>query len=433
MDRRLPDVSNSEIFVVGTSQAVAPAAVRERLHVEIDEIYEVLDAYVSGTDLLEEAVPLATCGRLELYGVSTKPERAAKLLTRLLQRHPGVSPKLVLEHSYVLRGPQAVSHLFRVAAGLDSVVHGEAQILGQVRAAAHEERAALWKGPMLHRLFDAALATGKRVRTETDIGRGGASLASAGLEILRKEIGSFASVTALVVGAGDTGALVSRLLRKAGVGRLIIANRTAETACEVAEPLDGECIALEEIPGHLSEIDLAIGAATLSRHVLTPDMLTRSGGDAVSGPLRLLDLAHPRNFDPQIAEIEGVHLIDLDHVFDRVEQAKAARAAQLPQAEIIVKAKVEEFDTWFRSRSSINILRAVREHVLELAMDEAERFSRGRTDEEQEQMRRLARSLARTLHHHPTIALRTADPVTNDGRLLLESAPVLFGVQPQSD
>jgi glutamyl-tRNA reductase len=258
-------------------------------------------------------------------------------------------------------------------------------------------------------------------------------LASAGLEILRKEIGSFASVTALVVGAGDTGALVSRLLRKAGVGRLIIANRTAETACEVAEPLDGEGIALEEIPGHLSEIDLAIGAATLSRHVLTPDMLTRSGGDAVSGPLRLLDLAHPRNFDPQIAEIEGVHLIDLDHVFDRVEQAKAARAAQLPQAEIIVKAKVEEFDTWFRSRSSINILRAVREHVLELAMDEAERFSRGRTDEEQEQMRRLARSLARTLLHHPTIALRTADPVTNDGRLLLESAPVLFGVQPQSD
>ena len=101
MDRRLPDVSNSEIFVVGTSQAVAPAAVRERLHVEIDEIYEVLDAYVSGTDLLEEAVPLATCGRLELYGVSTKPERAAKLLTRLLQRHTGVSPKLVLEHSYV--------------------------------------------------------------------------------------------------------------------------------------------------------------------------------------------------------------------------------------------------------------------------------------------------------------------------------------------
>ena len=144
--------------------------------------------------------------------------------------------------------------------------------------------------------------------------------------------------------------------------------------------------------------------------------------------MRFLDLAHPRNFDPALAEIPGVNLFDLDHVFERVEAARAARAAQIPRAEAIVREQAEAYVRWVRSRRSVEVLKAVRRQVLDLARTEAERFGQGRSEEEKEQMRLLARSLARTLLHQPTLALRDADPESPEGRFMLEAAPALFGV-----
>lgn len=418
-----------ELFVVGTSQAVAPSAVRERLHVDLAEVYAALGHLLTDRGVLDEAVPLATCARLELYAVAADAEHAERLLLRLMARRTGATVADVRAHAYAHRGERAVRHLFRVASGLDSVVHGEAEILGQVREAAQHPLASGGKGPVLHRLFEAALATGKRVRTETEIGRGAASLAGAALAMLRRETGSLESRSALVLGAGDTGALVARLLRKSGVRRLVIANRTEETAWAVASTLGAEARPLGELSALFDDADLVVGAVGGGELVVTPDMLGTTDPDGAHPRTRyLLDLAHPHNFDPALAALPGVRLIDLEDVFEQVEAARGARAAQVPEAERIVREQADGFVRWQRSRESVRMLKAVRDQVLDAARAEAERFARGRSPQEREQVTRFARSLARTFLHGPTVALRDADPSSAEGRALLESAGRLFGV-----
>ncbi|MBT8487851.1 MAG: glutamyl-tRNA reductase [Gemmatimonadetes bacterium] len=425
-------MNEPEIFVIGTSQSVASAAMREQIYVDLEELYETLGELLTCRGLLDEAIPLATCGRLELYCVAADPNRAVKVLVRMMERRTGLGRRDLRDHVYVLRGDQAVRHLFRVASGLDSVVHGEAQILGQVREAARDDRADATKGPVLHRMFESALATGKKVRTETEIGRGAASLAGAALRMVQRDMPSLESSTALVIGAGDTGSLVARLLAKGGIGRLILANRTLATAEAAGHCLGAEIIGLEGLAEGIARADLIVGAVMADDYVVTAEALTKAlvgvGGAADGEPRYFLDLAHPRNFDPAIAGVPGVRLFDLDHVFERVEAAKASRAAQVPRAEAIVVAQAENFRRWLTSRQGVHVLRAVRAHVLDVAKEEAERFSRGRTAEEREQIRRFARSMARTLLHQPTVALRDADPANASGRSILEAAPTLFGV-----
>lgn len=421
-------VAPQEIFVIGTSQSVASAAMRERMFVDLQEIYDTVEELMSSTELLEEAVPLATCGRLELYCVAADPDRAIKVLVRMMERRTGTERGGFQEHVYGLRGDTAVRHLLRVAAGLDSVVHGEAQILGQVRDAARDRRSVMTKGPVLHRLFETALATGKKVRTETEIGRGAASLAGAALGMVQREMDSLDSKTALVIGAGDTGSLVARLLAKSGVGRLILANRTLETAEDAAGPLGADAIGLDELHRGIARADLVVGAVTADDFLVTPETLASLNGDGRPGTRYFLDLAHPRNFDPALADLSDVKLFDLDHVFERVEAAKASRAAQVPRAEGIVHEQTDHFARWLRSRQGVDVLRAVRQHVLDVAQEEASRFARGRSEEEQEEIRRFARSMARTILHQPTVALREADPESPVGRSILEAAPTLFGV-----
>ncbi|HUF77120.1 MAG TPA: glutamyl-tRNA reductase [Longimicrobiales bacterium] len=428
-DARL-SAATMELFVLGTGHAVAPADVRERLHVDLADVSETLAHLLTERGVLYEAVPLPTCARLELYAVAPDADRAIQVLVRLMARRTGVPAADVLAHSYTLRGGDAVRHLFRVAAGLDSVIHGEAQILGQVREAAHDPRSAHGKGPVLHRLFEAALASGKRVRTETEIGRGAASLASAALSMLRREVGDLGSRTALVIGAGDTGSLMARLLRKAGIGRLVIANRTEETARELAKGLGAEGRGLSDLPALIAEADIVIGAAAGAEPLVTPELVEAAGARSPRPCRHYLDLAHPRSIDRAVAELPGARLIDLQDVFERVESARHARSAQIPRAERIVCEQADAFVRWHRSRDNVRVVRAMREQVLERAREEAERLSRGRTEREREEMTHFARRLARTLLHAPTVALRDADPGSAEGRALLETAEALFGINP---
>lgn len=417
------------IFVVGTSHAVADSGTRERMHVSVDEAYEAL-ARIREQRVLAEAVPLHTCGRLELYGVSTRPERAARVLAHLTARHTGIGRGELTRHGYVRRDGDAVRHLFRVAAGLDSVVHGEAQILGQVRAAAYDPRARETMGATLHRLFQHALKTGKRVRSETEIGRGAASLASAAVELLGREVGRLDELSVLVVGAGDTGALIARLLMKAGVSRMTIANRTVERARRLAVELGARAVGLETLDEALAEADLVVGAATAPEPIVACETVHALADDR--RPRWFLDLAHPRCIERGLSEMGGVTAFDLEEVFRRVEAAREARAEHRPRADAVVEEEVRHFETWHRSRESAQLVRAVRQRTLERALTEADKVGAA-SDEERERMRRLARSVARAILHQPTVALRDVDASSDRGRALLEHASALFGVDDVGD
>jgi glutamyl-tRNA reductase len=415
-----------EIFVLGTSTSVAPWTVRERLHVDLGEIYDNLERLTATRDLLVEAVPLATCGRLEVYGVSARPARAIRLLRDFVGTRAGFTVTELETHSYVRHGDEAARHLFRVASGLDSVVFGEAQILGQVQAALEHPSTAKVARTLLTRLFQRALTAGKRVRAETEIGRGSASVAGASLKLLQTEVGSFAGRTAVVVGSGDTGALVARLLRKEGLARLVVVNRTFERAQALASALGAAAHPLEELESLLAGADVVVGAAADAKDLVTAATLA----PVVRAHPRLryfLDLAHPRNFSRDLVDVPGARVLDLAQVFERVSAAREARAAQEPRAQAIVDEEVERFAAWRRSRQAASVLRAIREQVLTLAHDEAKR-SRGWSEEQRAALERFAHSLARTLLHAPTVAIRGADPASAEGQWLLRSASSLFGI-----
>lgn len=415
----------SRLFVLGTSHAVASAGVRERMHVDLDEAYAALERIMEMPGLVDEAVPLSTCGRFEVYAVTTRPARLLRVLKRLLAGRTGMDAAELARHSFVHRGEDAARHLFRVAAGLDSVIYGEAQILGQVRGAMAHPRSEGTAGILLRRLFQSAVTAGRRVRSETAIGRGSASVAGAALCLLEAEMGPLHDRKAVVLGAGRTGALMARLLHKAGVGRLSIVNRTRSTAETVAAELGAEAHGLDAVAALVRDADVVVGTVAGRQDLVTPDVLD---GDAGVKRRHLLDLAHPRNFDPHLAHVPGVRLVDLDHVFGAVEEARRARTTEVPRAEAIVDAEVENFLMWIRARHSAPVLRAVREQVLALAQQEAERQARGLPPEQKEELARFARSLARTILHGPTVALREADASTSEGRWLLRAAPSLFGV-----
>jgi glutamyl-tRNA reductase len=240
-------------------------------------------------------------------------------------------------------------------------------------------------------------------------------------------MGSFAGRTAIVVGSGDTGALVARLLRKEGLARLVVVNRTLERAEALASALGASAHALEELPSLLASADVVVGAAAEAEDILTAATLGPIA-DAHPRPRYFLDLAHPRNFARDLASVAGVRILDLGEVFERVSAAREARAAQVPRAEAIIDEEVERFAAWRRSRHAASVLRGIREQVLTLAHEEASRRSRGWSEEQREELQRFARSLARTLLHAPTVAIRGADPTSAEGQWLLRSASSLFGV-----
>jgi glutamyl-tRNA reductase len=277
------------------------------------------------------------------------------------------------------------------------------------------------------RLFQRALAAGKRVRAETEIGRGSASVVGAALKLLQTEMGSLAERTAVVVGSGETGALVARLLRKEGLRRLVVVNRSVERAEALAGRLGGVAHGLEELPELLASADVIVGAAAESENLLTASNLTPIA-DAYPRKRFLLDLAHPRNFSRDVADVDRVHVLDLAQVFERVASAREARASEVPKAQAIVDEEVERFATWRKSRQAASVLREVREQVMAIAESEANRRSRGLDAEERQNLQRFARSLARTLLHAPTVAIRGADPTSAEGQWLLRSASSLFGV-----
>lgn len=412
------------IFVLGTSHAVASALVREQLPVRKELAAPVLTRLTGCGRPLDEAVLLVTCARVEVYGVSPDPDRTRRVLEHLARQVPDTGGADLGLQTYFHVDEQAVEHLFRVAAGLDSVVQGESQILGQVREllAAPEHSATL--GPLLHRLVQHAVRTGKRVRAETEIGQGTASLASAGLELLRRRTGGLAGRGALVVGAGETGTLVARLLAKAGVARLAVANRTPGRARAVAEPLGGSGHGLDELDALLGWADLIVGAATAPAPLVTPGLLEPDERRRF-----FLDLSHPRSLDPELAGLDGSELLDLDAVHRQVEAARRTRQNEAPRAEAIVAEEVDRYVAWYRERRSFPVVRAVRERVLELAYREAENQGRSLEPEQRGVLMRFAHSLARSLLHGPTMALRQADPDTPEGRRVLEAAGVLFGLE----
>lgn len=393
------------VELLSVTHRTAPVGVRERLALDA-AARAALMARLAG--LTGEAVALCTCNRTELYWPARSAATAGGVLS-LLATAAGLDPGSLEPYVAYLQGAEAARHLCRVAAGLESQILGEPQILGQVREAAEEARVAGAIGPVLDRLFTLAVVAGKRARTETAIGRGAGSIGQAAVQLARSTLGELAGKRALVIGAGEMGRLVAASLASYQPGWLGIANRTGERAREVARKVGAQPVPWECLDKTLATVDLAVVATGAPEPVLTRSRIERVLAERGERPLLLIDIAVPRNVEPAVAGLPGIELRDIDALETLCAEGRRARERAIPQVEAIVEEQVQEFLEWERARAVAPVIRQLRERVEAIREEETARALRrlGHLSERDRQVvLALSHGIANKLLHLPISRLR---------------------------
>jgi glutamyl-tRNA reductase len=421
------------LAVVGISHRTAPLEVRERF---------VIDAQASAHALRRlaaigctEAVLLSTCNRTELYmrAPGEQPD-ASSIGARFLTDHAGMPESDADRYLYTLHDEGAVEHLFRVVSSLDSMILGEAQIQGQVKSAyeraVESNHGEFVVGPVLSRLFELALRVGGRVRSETKLGTGAASVPSASIALARKIFGDLRGRRTLVLGAGEMSELTMACLRADGVREIMVANRTAARAEEVARRLGATAVPFARVPELLAEVDIVACATSAPHTVITRPMVERVLAATRRSPLLILDIALPRDVDRAVSELPNVFLYDIDDLSQIVEGTLERRRSEIAIAESIVQEGIREFWAWYRGRNVVPLIRELRGRAEELREVETARVLRSLqhlSPADHAAIENLTRQLLNKVLHSPTARLREAAADGRDGEMA-EAARYLFGL-----
>jgi glutamyl-tRNA reductase len=386
------------LIVVGLNHRTAPVEVRERVAYDEREAEEVL-ARARKDEILSEAFLLSTCNRTEFYGLSNDNGSAEMYIRKLiastkridLSAHPG--------YAFTLTKLESVRHLLRVAAGLDSLILGESQILGQVRRAHELSLESGACGLMMNRLLLSAVLVGRRVRNETAIGAGAVSVASAAAELAGKIFGDLSTRSVLLIGVGEMGTLTARHMVERGVNKLTIANRTFHKAEELARELSGTALPLDRLAPALAEADIAISSTGATAPIVGRDLMESIVGKRGGKPLFIIDIAVPRDFEASIGELDGVFLHDIDDMNLLVDRNLVKRRAEIPKAETIVEQEVEAFLAWRSSLAATPVIKKLRERVEQIRAHEVERHRKRFCAADREQVDLLTESLVNKILH----------------------------------
>jgi glutamyl-tRNA reductase len=354
-----------EIVLVGLNHRTAPVEVRERVSFNPEQTRRAAEE-LRARGILEEMLVLSTCNRSEVYGVPPESSHeCAPGLSNFLSEFHSVRPDVLSVSLYHHYDHEAVRHLFRVAAGLDSMLLGEAEILGQVREAyrfAHEHGAT---GPVLNRLFQGALEVGKRVRSETELGTRPMSAASAGVKLAERIFGKLSERKALVLGAGAMSEQVVSHLRDRGIAQLHVMNRSRDKADELAKQFGGKVVGWGEWDAALQTPDVVVSSVSAEEPVLRRDIVERAMAARGNRALFLMDLGVPRNIDAKVAELYNVYVYNTDDLTEIVQQNRNARESEIPQAQGIVEEHVSKFLSWQASVELVGLVDALRTKLRE--------------------------------------------------------------------
>jgi glutamyl-tRNA reductase len=394
------------LFAVGVSHRTAPVELRETVDFAQRGLPLALEA-LRERNLAREAVLLSTCNRAEIY--------AAESCGRFIGEFNGVEWDALAPHLVVYRGAEAVDHLFRVAAGLDSLVVGEPQILGQVKEAFSAASQLKATGALTHRLFTTAFSVGKRVRSETGLGEGAVSVSYAAIALARKIFGRLKGLHVLVLGAGEMAALTGTHLRAQEVGRLTIASRTLASAESLAAELQGEAVPWASLAQALSAADIVVTATGSPEPVLTRARVEDAMRPRRARPLFVIDIAVPRDVEPAVGELDQVFLYNIDDLQTIVKENLARRTTEVQRAESIVREEVDRFRAWMQSRDVVPTLVALRQQFEAIRQSELQRLepklaslppdARARVDE-------ITHLIVEKLLLTPTEQLKAADDET---------------------
>ncbi len=422
-----------DVFCVGLSYHTSPIEVRDAVVLNDEEVSRAIDALRERTGAAE-AMILSTCNRTEFYARGARVPDPAAFVASLLRELKGVDLQLQeAKHLYTLREEDSVRHLFRVACGLESMVLGEPQILGQVKDASELAARVGGAGPVTDRLLDSVLRCAKRARSETAIGRGPVSSAYAGVSLAAKVLGTLGDKRVLLVGAGEMSALAWTHLKDAGVTQFMVANRTRERGESFAQTYCARAVSLEALPVVLPGADIVVSATRAEQHVVTEPMVRAAMKIRRNRPLFCLDLAVPRDIDPLATKLPNVFLHDLDALGQIVAQSLAQRRAEIPRVEAILEEELARFLKWHRSLAVKPTVTAFRQHFEQVAKDELERH-RGRFHpEDVSAAESLAHGIIQKLLHRPTTQMRNAAGGDLEAAARLEAVRDLFGIEAGRD
>ena len=417
-------------ITLGLSHHSAPVEARERLAFTDAELPAAL-ARLRAMSGVDEAAILSTCNRTEILVVA-EPDLAPTLI-EWWRRELNAPAGLIEQFVYTHRDQNAVLHSLRVAAGLDSMVVGEPQILGQMKdsfALATESQAL---GPVLSRLFQHAFAVAKVVRSQTQVGAHPVSVAYAAVQMARQIFSDLEQQTALLVGAGDTVQLIARHLRGQGIGRIVVANRSLERAERLAREVHGYAISLNDLNAYLGDADLVISSTAAREHVVSQSAMKLALKKRRRKPVFMIDLAVPRDLDPKIADLEDIYLYTLDDLRNVITANLQARAEAAKQAEVLVDTYSHEFTRWLESRDAGQLIRRLREqarsHRDEVMAKARRKLASGASAEEV--LGFVADTLSNKLLHAPSHRLRSADSV--EQAMLVNAARRLFDLPDEED
>jgi glutamyl-tRNA reductase len=423
------------ILLIGLNHRTAPIEIRERLAFTPQMLRSGLthfDATHSKAHLADvrEGAILSTCNRLEVYALVRDPEIARKAIIKFLSRACDVPQEEFSAYLYTCHNEEAVRHLMRVASGLDSLVLGEPQILGQITTAFEAALSQRAVSTVLSALFRAAIHTGKRARTETAIGVNPASISSVAASVAGQLLGELSQRQVLLIGAGEMGAIAVRALQQRGVSNIVVANRTFKNAEQLARAWGGKAISFQKLPEAMAGADIIITSTGAPHTILNRELLEPAMVNRPAHPLFIIDIAVPRDVDPDVTEIPNVHLQDIDDLQSQVEDNVRQRESEIPRVELIVDEEVAQFMEWLSSLSAVSTITDLRRQIEQVRQRELERlFNRLDLDErEQKLVSTMSHRLINKILHEPTLRLKREAGLGN-GAAYTSTVRYLFSLE----
>jgi glutamyl-tRNA reductase len=414
-----------EIVVLGLSHKSAPVALREKLAFPAGAIEDAVRALVKLPDVGEGMI-ISTCNRVEVIAAARSADRALAAVRRFLVENRGVGADALAEHAYEHAAQAAVRHVFRVAASLDSMVVGEPQILGQVKDAYGAAQKAGTIGPLLDRCLSRAFAVAKRVRSETAIAVGAASVSSVAVDLAERIFGKLDGRLVLVIGAGEMADLAARHLHAAGAADILCVNRTHERAVELAARVEGQARRWEELDGLLATVDIVISSTGAPDPILRVDRVAKAMKARRQRSLFLIDIAVPRDIEAAVGALDNVFRFDVDDLEKVVAENMKERQKEAQRAERIVDAEVGEFMTWLGRQGVVPLIKLLRERFATVARGEVERTLQHLQlgERERRSVEAMADAIVNKLLHGPTTTLKRE--TGSDGEALCAAARRLF-------
>jgi glutamyl-tRNA reductase len=418
----------SELLALGISHKTAPVALRERLAFTEGQAVEFAQQIAESPEV-HEAVVISTCNRTEIYLVVGDPVQAESDVLGLLARRASIRPTELAQEIYSPRNCEAARQLYRVTAGLESMILGEAEIQGQVKRAYEAAMKAGTTGPLSNRLFAAALTTGKRVRSETGIGSSRVSVPSVAVDLAQDVLGDLGERRVMLLGAGETSELTAQALAHQGVGTIFVANRHADRALSLAQRFGGSVVGLDKLPEQLLEADIVVSSTSSPHPIVGSEELALVMAQRRGRPLLLIDIAVPRDIDSRCGDIDGVTLYDIDDLQAVVQRNLGARREIVPQAEQIVEEEIHRFARWLGQAETLPTVSALREHgnrIVEQILSENQGRWESASERDLMRVEAVARAVLGRLLHEPTIRLRSLSQ--ERGHSSLQLVRELFGL-----